>query len=450
MAKSGKIYYCQNCGTRHTQWMGQCPVCKQWNTIVEEVVSRRDVKKGAAAPAPKRVRTLRLTDIDGQSGRRLTTSDGELDTVLGGGLVPGSVTLLGGEPGIGKSTLLLQAALRMPYKVLYVSGEESPAQIKMRARRLGMDENNRVLILPETHMQTILPEAQREQPQVIVVDSIQTLHTDYVDSSPGSVSQIRETAAEWIRYAKETGTPVLLIGHITKEGVIAGPKVLEHMVDTVLQFEGDRYHRFRILRALKNRYGNTREIGLYEMTAKGLEPVQNPSGIIPGTHGEASGTALGMVSEGVRSFAVETQALVSPSVYGTPQRSVTGYDLKRLHMILAVLEKRAGMRLLQNDVFLNITGGLRITDTALDLAVAAALVSSYEDEPLPPDTAFMGEIGLTGEIRPVSGDARQALHEAAKIGIRKIYVSAHQSLESVPDGLEVVRWMKVSQLYHLF
>jgi len=449
MAKTTKIYYCQNCGTRHTQWMGQCPVCKQWNTIVEEVVSRDEVRRGKTSATPK-IRMIPLEQVDTGAGYRISTSDAELDNVLGGGLVPGSVVLLGGEPGIGKSTLLLQAAMGMAGQVVYVSGEESPAQIKMRAKRLGFGGNDRdIWLLPETNTQKIFHALEGHTPQCVIVDSIQTLHTDYIDSSPGSVSQIRETAAEWIRYAKETGIPVFLIGHITKEGVIAGPKVLEHMVDTVLQFEGDRYHRFRILRALKNRFGNTREIGLYEMTSSGLRAVTNPSGVLlTGGIESQPGTAIGMVSEGVRSFAVETQALVSPSVYGTPQRSVTGYDLKRLHMILAVLEKRTGLRLSQKDVFLNVTGGLRILDTSLDLAVAAALISSYDDKEWPPQVAFTGEIGLTGEIRPVA-QVEHKLAEAAKLGIRTVYISAYQKPEFVPPEMEVVRLKKISQLYGL-
>ncbi len=449
MAKPKKVFYCQNCGARHSQWMGQCPVCKQWNTIVEETLSRQEAKKAGPAK-PKPVRSIPLSQVTGQTERRISTADPELDTVLGGGLVPGSVILLGGEPGIGKSTLLLQAALRMPYKVLYVSGEESPAQIKLRADRLSPGQPNpNLLLLPETNTQKIFRELEQHLPDLLIVDSIQTLHTDYIDSSPGSVSQIRETAAELIRYAKHTATPVFLIGHITKEGIIAGPKVLEHMVDTVLQFEGDRYHRFRILRALKNRFGSTNEMGLYEMTVHGLKPVENPSGLLPDTLSEAAGgTAVGLVNEGIRSFAVETQALVSPSVYGTPQRSVTGYDLKRLHMILAVLEKRAGLRMLQNDVFLNIAGGLRIMDPALDLAVAAALISSYENMPVPSYTGFAGEIGLTGEVRPVAHMDRR-LAEAEKTGLQRVYLSKHQKI-TYQGKLELVPIGQISGLLGMF
>ncbi len=449
MAKIKKIYYCQNCGTRHSQWMGQCPVCKKWNTIVEEVVSRRDLKKGGPGLADAGTAALSLDEIKAGQAYRVPTGNRELDLVLGGGLVPGSVILLGGEPGIGKSTLMLQTSLQMPFKVLYVSGEESPEQIAMRAHRLGYGKS-RMKILPETHMQKILPVIDAEQPEILVVDSIQTLHTDYVESAPGSVSQIRETAAELIRLAKNSGMPVFIIGHITKEGYIAGPKVLEHMVDTVLQFEGDRHHQYRILRSLKNRFGSTHEIGIFEMTEKGLVPVENPSGILfREQYEEYSGTAAAIVTEGVRSFAVETQALVSPAVYGTPQRSVTGYDAKRLNMILAVLEKKAGLRLSTHDVFVNITGGIRIMDPGLDLAVAAAIFSSYANTVIPPKTVWAGEIGLTGEIRPVS-HIEQRISEAAKNGFETLFISSHHQIRSAGKNIRIKKLENIQQLRSLF
>jgi DNA repair protein RadA/Sms len=441
MAKTKKIYYCQNCGSRFSQWMGQCTSCGEWNTIVEEVVSKQEAKKGIINKPE--IKPLAFDEIKAGSEYRIPTGNRELDLVLGGGLVPGSVILIGGEPGIGKSTLMLQTALQTPFRILYVSGEESPSQIKMRAVRLGFEKNN-IKILPETNTQKIFSVLKTENPDLLIIDSIQTLHTDYMESSPGSVSQIRETAAELIRYAKQSGTPVFIIGHITKEGVIAGPKILEHMVDTVLQFEGDRHHQYRILRSLKNRFGNTNEIGIFEMTAAGLQAVDSPSGILLRKHNENySGTTAAVVVEGVRSFPVETQALVGPAVYGTPQRSVTGYDIKRINMILAVLEKRAGLRLGGKDVFLNITGGIKILDPGLDLAVAMAIYSSYQDEPVNTRYAFAGEIGLTGEIRPVSR-IEQRIAEAAKNGFERIYISAHHKINPADFDIEVTGLKDVS------
>ncbi len=443
MAKTKSVFYCQNCGNQFSQWMGQCPVCKQWNTIVEEVVDKREAKQ--KNPAGSTVRALEFSKIKAGSEYRIPTGNRELDLVLGGGMVPGSVVLIGGEPGIGKSTLMLQTSLQMPFKTLYVSGEESPSQIKMRGMRLGF-EQTRIKILPETNIQRILQVVKQENPEILIVDSIQTLHTDYIDSSPGSVSQIRESAAELIRFAKKSGTPVFIIGHITKEGIIAGPKVLEHMVDTVLQFEGDRHHQYRILRSLKNRYGNTHEIGIFEMTSAGLKAVENFTGIL--THSQRehySGTTAAIVVEGIRSFPVETQALVAPAVYGTPQRSVTGYDMKRMNMILAVLDKRMGLRLGDKDVFLNITGGIKITDPGLDLAVAAAVYSSYGDHPVPHSVAFAGEIGLTGEIRPVSR-IEQRISEARKSGFEKIYISAHHKIDASRFGIDVTGMKFIGEL----
>jgi len=370
---------------------------------------------------------LRVKEIDSASEVRLDTRDGELNRVLGGGIVPGSMILLGGEPGIGKSTLLLQISLRLPYKTLYVSGEESQKQIKMRAERITTAEDN-CYILTETKTQNIFRQIQDIEPDVVIIDSIQTLHTDYIESAAGSISQIRECTAELIKFAKETGVPVILIGHITKDGNIAGPKILEHMVDTVLQFEGDRNHVYRILRSLKNRFGSTAELGIYEMQGSGLREVANPSEILISHHEEnLSGTAIAATLEGMRPLMIEIQALVSTAVYGTPQRSTTGYNAKRLNMILAVLEKRAGFRLGMKDVFLNITGGISVDDPAIDLAVVAAILSSNEDIPVEKDYCFAGEVGLSGEIRPVNR-VDQRILEAEKLGFASIFVSKYNKI----------------------
>jgi len=434
MAKTKKIYYCTYCGARHNQWLGQCPVCKQWNTIEEEVVDVKRAKHPSAESSPP---VLRLKEIAASGQRRFPTGNKELDTLLGGGMVPGSVILIGGEPGIGKSTLLLQTALQMPFKTLYVSGEESAEQIKMRAERLAESPASDFLLLTETDTDKILRAAAREQPQVLMVDSVQTTALNHIDSAPGSLVQIRESAAEFIRFAKNSGTVVFLVGHINKEGAIAGPKILEHMVDVVLYFEGDRYLQYRILRALKNRFGNTNEIGIFEMTESGLRVFDPSEAVLHHQHSGLSGTAVGMAAEGIRAFAAETQALVSPAVYGTPQRSVTGYDLKRMNMILAVLDKRMNMQFGSRDVFLNIAGGIKIMDPGMDLSVAVALMSSRTDIPVPVRYAFAGEIGLTGEIRPVA-KLEKRISEAAKTGFEKIYVPAGP--HALPDAnIEVVR-----------
>src|SRR5690606_25106652 len=368
MAKTKTSFFCQNCGTQHSKWQGQCSSCREWNTLVEEVIQKKDEKdwKPQALREVKRTAVpLQIADIEVNKEPRLNTNNTELDRVLGGGLVPGSLTLLGGEPGIGKSTLLLQVSLQLKQKTLYVSGEESQQQIKMRAERINPRPAN-CFILTETKTQNIFRQIEALQPEIVIIDSIQTLHSDYIDSSPGSISQIRECTAELIKYAKETGVPVILIGHITKEGSIAGPKVLEHMVDTVLQFEGDRNHVYRILRANKNRFGSTHEIGIYEMQGSGLREVSNPSEILISKNDEGlSGTAIASTLEGMRPLMIEIQALVSSAVYGTPQRSTTGYNAKRLNMLLAVLEKRAGFRLGAKDVFLNVTGGISVDDPAI-------------------------------------------------------------------------------------
>jgi len=425
--KTKTIYYCQNCGAQYSKWMGQCTVCKEWNTITEEVISKKDSKKSGNHAAHIKTKVRKLSEIDTADEYRITTNNGELDNVLGGGIVPGSVILLGGEPGIGKSTLMLQVALQLPFNTLYISGEESPKQIRMRAERIGIKNDNMKLLF-ETNTQKIFHVLEQEKPDILVIDSIQTLHTDYIESSAGSISQIRETTSEIIQFAKKTNTPVFIIGHINKEGQIAGPKVLEHMVDTVLQFEGDRNHLFRILRANKNRFGSTHEIGIYEMNNKGLTEIKNPSKLLLTTHdSELSGTVIAVSMEGLRPLLVEVQALVSTAVYGTPQRTTTGYDIKRLHMILAVLEKRMGFKLSAKDVFLNITGGIKIDDPAIDLAVAVAILSSNNDEGISPQWAFAGEIGLTGEVRPVNR-IEQRISEAEKLGFERIFISKHNKI----------------------
>ena len=429
MSKIKTSFFCQSCGTQYSKWQGQCNACKEWNTIVEEVIQKEEKTtwKPTTSEVKKAAKPLRISEIDSTQEIRMNAGDGELSRVLGGGIVPGSMILLGGEPGIGKSTLLLQISLKLPYKTLYVSGEESQKQIKMRAERITKNANN-CFILTETKTQNIFKQIQEIQPEIVIIDSIQTLHTDYIDSSPGSISQIRECTAELIKFAKETNVPVILIGHITKDGSIAGPKILEHMVDTVLQFEGDRNHVYRILRSLKNRFGSTAELGIYEMLGTGLREVSNPSEIlISHKNEELSGTAIASTLEGMRPLMLEVQALVSTAVYGTPQRSTTGYNAKRLNMILAVLEKRAGFRLGAKDVFLNITGGISVDDPAIDLAVVAAILSSNEDIAVSKDFCFAGEVGLSGEIRPVSR-VDQRIQEAEKLGFGSIFVSKYNKI----------------------
>jgi len=396
---------------------------------VEEIIQKEEKTawKASSTEVKRASKPLKIKEIDSAEEIRMDTTDGELNRVLGGGLVPGSLTLLGGEPGIGKSTLLLQISLKLPYKTLYVSGEESQKQIKMRAERITTNSDN-CYILTETKTQNIFKQIEAIEPEIVIIDSIQTLHTDYIESSAGSISQIRECTAELIKYAKETNVPVILIGHITKDGNIAGPKILEHMVDTVLQFEGDRNHIYRILRSLKNRFGSTAELGIYEMQGSGLREVANPSEIlISHKEEELSGTAIATTLEGMRPLMIEIQALVSTAVYGTPQRSTTGYNAKRLNMILAVLEKRAGFRLGAKDVFLNVTGGISVDDPAIDLAVVAAILSSNEDIPVGKDFCFAGEVGLSGEIRPVNR-VDQRIQEAEKLGFATIFVSKYNKV----------------------
>ena len=423
MAKTQTTYFCQNCGNQSSKWLGKCPACGEWNTYQEEIVSRKDDKKGGYQKPGKSAKPIAVQNISSEKEERFDTQSAEFNRVLGGGMVTGSVVLIGGEPGIGKSTLLLQVALNMEgRKILYVSGEESNQQIKMRADRLGLNNPN-CYILNETFSRDIFRHIEEINPDLIVIDSIQTLHTDTLESSAGSISQIRETASELQRFAKTTLVPVVLIGHITKDGSLAGPKVLEHMVDTVLQFEGDRHYGFRILRSVKNRFGSTSELGIFEMQSSGLREVSNPSEILLSQRDEeVSGVAIAATIEGQRPMLVETQALVSPAAYGTPQRSSTGFDLRRMNMLLAVLEKRSGVRISAKDVFLNIAGGLRVDDPAIDLAVVAAVLSSAEDLPVGNNICFAGEVGLTGEIRAVSR-VESRISEAEKLGFEKIIIS---------------------------
>ena len=448
MAKTKTTFICQNCGTQHAKWVGQCGACKEWNTIVEEVVQKEEKRSWKQAKTAKKNinKPLKISDIQTNSEERIMTNNKELDTVLGGGLVKGSVTLLGGEPGIGKSTLLLQIALNIAQKVLYVSGEESQSQIKMRAERLSSKTSN-CLILTETNTQQIFKNIEDINPEVLVIDSIQTLHTNTIEASPGSISQIRETAAELIKFAKETATPVLLIGHINKDGNIAGPKILEHMVDVVLQFEGDRNHTYRIVRSQKNRFGTTSELGIYEMLSSGLREISNPSEIlISKKDSDLSGTAIASTLEGIRPLMIEIQALVSTAVYGTPQRSTTGYNLKRLNMILAVLEKRAGFKLGAKDVFLNITGGINVDDPAIDLAVVAAILSSNQDIAINPSVCFAAEVGLAGEIRPVSR-IDQRIIEAEKLGYKTLVVSKYNKISSVNHKIKLILVGKIEEAF---
>ena len=447
MAKVKTTFFCQNCGSQYAKWQGQCTSCKEWNTIAEEVIQKPE-KSDWKTPTSttKRVsKPLLINDIDTSQEARLDMRDGEFNRVLGGGMVQGSLTLLGGEPGIGKSTLLLQIALRLQYKTLYISGEESQKQIKMRAERINPNSNN-CYILTETKTQNIFKQIEALEPDIVVVDSIQTLHSDYIESSAGSISQIKECTTELIKFAKETSTPVLLIGHITKDGHIAGPKILEHMVDTVLQFEGDRNHVFRILRAHKNRFGSTNELGIYEMQGSGLREVSNPSEIlISEKDGELSGNAVAATLEGLGPLMIEIQALVSTAVYGTPQRSATGFNAKRLNMLLAVLEKRAGFRLGAKDVFLNITGGITVDDPAIDLAVVASILSSNEDVALPSDYCFAAEVGLSGEIRPVQR-VEQRILEAEKLGFSTIFVSKYNKIALKNTDIKIQLISKIEDL----
>jgi len=449
MAKSKIAYFCQSCGFESAKWLGKCPSCQQWNTFVEEIIEKDNKSipdwKASSTSTQRASKPIQIPDITFTEEQRMLTPDKEFNRVLGGGIVAGSLVLIGGEPGIGKSTLMLQLALSMPnIKVLYISGEESERQIKMRAERLEGSHESGVLsresgalkfgrgcyVLTETSTQNIFKQIEQLQPDLVVVDSIQTLYSSHIESTPGSVSQVRECTAELLRFAKESSTPVFLIGHITKDGMIAGPKILEHMVDTVLQFEGDRHHVYRILRAVKNRFGSASELGIYEMLGEGLREVSNPSEILLSQRDEPlSGITISATLEGMRPMLIETQALVSPSPYGTPQRTATGFDTRRMSMLLAVLEKRCGFKLGAKDVFLNITGGIRVEDPAIDLGLAAAIISSNEDIPIPFKTCFAGEIGLSGEIRAVNR-VEQRIAEAQKLGFEQIFISKY----NMPSG----------------
>ena len=425
MAKTRSVYVCQNCGAEAVKWLGKCPACGEWNTYVEERIAKDTSGRPGLVAVSRNATPKPLREIESSSEQRIDTHIGEVNRILGGGLVPGSIVLLGGEPGIGKSTLALQMALGLhDTQVLYISGEESAKQVKIRADRLSR-VNQDCLILNETLLENILTQLENVNPGLVVIDSIQTLYTDTIESSPGSVSQIRETAAALLRYAKTSGVPVIIIGHITKDGSIAGPKVLEHIVDVVLQFEGDQNYMYRILRSGKNRFGSTSEIGIFEMRGSGLVEVTNPSEILLSHRDEAlSGVAVAATIDGIRPFLIETQALVSTAAYGTPQRATTGFDNRRLNMLLAVLEKRAGFRLNQKDVFINIAGGLKVSDPAIDLALIAGVLSSAFDTAIASTTCFAAEVGLSGEIRPVSR-LEQRIAEAQKLGMERIYVSKY-------------------------
>ncbi|MBQ6763384.1 MAG: DNA repair protein RadA [Bacteroidales bacterium] len=436
--KAKTVWFCSNCGNEYSKWMGKCPACGEWNTMVEKEVVTGKRPLSVSVPGAGR-KPMPLKEVSTTTEDRVSLGNAEVDRLLGGGIVKGSLVLMGGEPGIGKSTLSLQIPLNCPsLKVLYVTGEESVKQVKMRADRLGGDSSN-CLIYSETLMENILAEAEGTAPDLVIVDSVQTMYCQNVESTAGSVSQVKEVAASLLRFAKGSGIPVILIGHITKEGTIAGPKVLEHIVDVVLQFEGENRGAYRVLRSIKNRFGSTSELAVFEMTGTGLRQVDNPSELlIPQHEAGLSGTAVSAMLDGLRPFMFEVQALVSSAVYGTAQRSATGFDVRRLNMLLAVLERRAGFKLSQKDVFLNMAGGLRITDPACDLAVVVAVLSSNFDYAIPADVCFAGEVGLSGEIRPVSQAERRAV-EAARLGFRRIFVSSYTRFDRKPEGIEVVK-----------
>jgi DNA repair protein RadA/Sms len=452
-SKIKTAFFCSNCGYESAKWLGKCPSCEQWNTFVEEVITKdnrlSELEWKKFSHDKKEIRTISLNEVVSAEEKRIVSPDAELNRVLGGGIVAGSLVLVAGEPGIGKSTLFLQVGLLLKNTTtLYISGEESEQQIKMRADRLNI-QNENFYLLTETSTQTIFQEIKKLQPQLVIVDSIQTLQSPYIESSPGSVSQIRECTAEFQRFAKETNTPVFLIGHITKDGSIAGPKMLEHMVDTVLQFEGDQHYAYRILRTLKNRFGSTAELGIYEMTQLGMRGVSNPSELlITQKEEQLSGIAIAATIEGLRPLLIEVQALVTQSVYGTPQRTVSGFDLRRLQLLLAVLEKRGGFHFGVKDVFLNIAGGLKVEDPSIDLAVLCALLSSYEDTPLSSHICFAGEVGLSGEIRAVHR-IEQRIAEAEKLGFEKIFVSKYnlKGLNNQKFGIEVLPVGRVEEVY---
>lgn len=451
MAKSKSVYVCQNCGAESAKWIGRCNSCTEWNTYVEQRIPKGPARSSTLERGSYAV-PENLTDVRSDDVKRIDLLNNEFNRVLGGGIVPGSLILIGGEPGIGKSTLALQVALKINKNTLYVSGEESPQQIKLRAERLG-GANNQCKVLAETSLQSIITQVKDVKPQLLIVDSIQTLYSEDIESAPGTISQVRECATYLLKAAKETNIPVILIGHITKDGSIAGPKVLEHIVDTVLQFEGDSHHFYRILRASKNRFGSTSEIGVFEMTGEGLREITNPSELLINQQpSDLSGSAVAANVEGIRPLLIEVQALVSSAVYGTPQRTSTGFDIRRLSMLLAVLEKRASFKLASKDVFINIAGGLRVDDPAIDLAVIAAILSSTVDIPVDQFSCFAGEIGLSGEIRPVNR-IEQRLGEADKLGMKRIFMSAFNRKRIDPGrfNLEIIEVNRVQEIpKHLF
>ena len=452
MAKEKTIFLCNRCGYESPKWAGKCPACGEWNTLVEKVVRSTPASRGLS-PAGERLQTqpVLIDDVAADALPRMDLGDGELNRVLGGGLVPGSLVLLGGEPGIGKSTLVLQTILGLPdRKVLYVSGEESVQQIKLRADRIAHKRGN-CHIVCETSLETVFTHIKNVSPEMLVVDSIQTMCSETIDSSPGSMSQVRECTAMLLKFAKENNVPVILIGHITKDGTIAGPKILEHIVDVVIQFEGDQHHLYRVLRSIKNRFGSTAELGIYEMRREGLRQVTNPSELLlSDRHCGMSGISIASAIEGVSPFLIETQALVSTAAYGTPQRSATGFDIRRMNMLLAVLEKRVGFKLAQKDVYLNIAGGLRVNDPAIDLSVISAILSSNMDVEIEPTTCMAGEVGLSGEIRPVNR-IEQRIAEAAKLGFKRIIVpkSNTKRLDTARFGIEVLPVSKVEEAFRL-
>jgi len=446
--KIRSAFFCQNCGHQSPKWLGKCPQCGEWNTFVEEIINN-DNNVGSSYKSKRANKPVLVSDIDYSQEERIVTKDSELNRVLGGGIVPGSLVLLGGDPGIGKSTLLLQFALSsIPKRILYVSGEESEKQIKMRAERINKSSKN-CYILTETNTQNIFQQIESLEPEILVIDSIQTLHSSQIESSPGSVSQVKACTSELLKYAKESGTAVFLIGHINKDGAIAGPKILEHMVDTVLQFEGDRNYIYRILRTVKNRFGSASELGVYEMNSYGLREVANPSEILISERDEkTSGVAIAGTIEGARPLLVEIQSLVSSAVYGTPQRSATGFETRRMNMLLAVLEKRCGFRLGAKDVFLNITGGIRIDDTAIDLAVICSILSSDQNIELDTQICFAGEIGLSGEIRAVNR-IEQRIAEAEKLGYKQIVISKYNNLNSKDFKIKISKFGKIEEVFRL-
>tara|TARA_B110001450_G_scaffold27806_1_gene24313 strand:- start:307 stop:1671 length:1365 start_codon:yes stop_codon:yes gene_type:complete len=445
MAVLKTFYCCQNCGAQHSKWLGQCSSCKEWNTLVEEVIKKSSKVNLGLSSVQLKSKAQLVNEIDFEKDPRLLVEDKELNRVLGGGIVPGSLVLIGGEPGIGKSTLLLQISLEIKNKVLYITGEESQQQIRRRANRINND-SNQCYVLNETNVETIISQINTIKPELVIIDSIQTLQTDIIDSSPGSVSQIKESASQFLNYSKKTNLPIFLVGHITKDGGIAGPKILEHMVDVVLQFEGDRNNIYRILRAKKNRFGSTAEIGIYEMLNSGLRQVTNPSELlISNNKTPLSGNAIASTMEGIRAILIEVQALVSSAVYGTPQRSTTGFNAKRLNMLLAVLEKRAGFKLSSKDVFLNITGGIKIEDPAMDLAVVAAILSSNFNIPLQKRICFAAEIGLSGELRSVP-KIDQRINEAEKLGFEILIVSEAAKISFVPKKLKIISYSRIEDL----